>query len=85
MSLRLVNGGWTVATKSGAKASKRLQKTESLTIRTKWLTIPLLKSALYHHKGFYDDIKHINVNYLGSNQLYQYHQQAWERETELSP
>ncbi|MFT5652500.1 MAG: spermidine synthase, partial [Psychromonas sp.] len=34
-------------------------------------------------KGFYDEINSIKVNYLGSNQLYRYHQRAWERESEL--
>ncbi len=77
--------GWTIATKSGAGVSKRLQNSESLSVDTQWLTLPLLNSAFVFHKGFYDDIEKIKVNQLGSNQLYQYHQQAWERETELSP
>ncbi|HEY5716448.1 MAG TPA: polyamine aminopropyltransferase [Psychromonas sp.] len=77
--------GWTIATKAGAGVTARLQDTESLEVQTGWLTAPLLKSAFVFNKGFYDGIKGIKVNHLGSNQLYQYHQQAWERETELSP
>ena len=77
--------GWTIATKAGARASERLQSKGDLAVETSWLTPPLLQSAFVFNKGFYADKKHIKVNHLGSNQLYQYHQQAWERETELSP
>ncbi|PKH03908.1 spermidine synthase [Psychromonas sp. MB-3u-54] len=75
--------GWTISTKLGASVSKRLQNAPSLAVPTSWLTLPLLKSAFVFNKGFYDDINSIKVNYLGSNQLYRYHQRAWERETEL--
>ncbi|MFT6926006.1 MAG: spermidine synthase [Psychromonas sp.] len=77
--------GWTISTKLGASASTRLQKTTELSVPTSWLTLPLLKSAFVFNKGFYDDINAVKVNYLGSNQLYLYHQRAWERETELPP
>jgi spermidine synthase len=77
--------GWTIATKAGAAVSQRLQKVEQLGVATRWLTMPLLHSAFVFNKGFYADKNSIKANYLGSNQLYQYHQQAWERETELSP
>jgi len=77
--------GWTIATKSGSRATKRLQMVSELPITTSWLSIDLLKSAFVFNKGFYDDFESIKINYLGSNQLYQYHQKAWERETELSP
>ena len=77
--------GWTIATKSGSRATKRLQTVSELPITTSWLTIDLLKSAFVFNKGFYDNSESIKINYLGSNQLYQYHQKAWERETELSP
>lgn len=77
--------GWTISTKLGTSVSKRLQNAQSLSVQTSWLTLPLLKSAFVFNKGFYDDINAIKVNSLGSNQLYRYHQRAWERETELPP
>lgn len=77
--------GWTISTKLGTSVSKRLQNEKSLSVPTSWLTLPLLKSAFVFNKDFYDDINAVKVNYLGSNQLYRYHQQAWERETELPP
>jgi len=77
--------GWTVATKAGASVSMRLRNQEEISVQTTWLTSTLLQSAFVFNKDFYADKKNIKVNYLGSNQLYQYHQQAWERETEISP
>jgi spermidine synthase len=77
--------GWTIATKAGGSVRQRLQKVDEINVRTNWLTVPLLQAAFVFNKDFYADKKSIKVNYLGSNQLYQYHQKAWERETELSP
>ncbi|MFT6986941.1 MAG: spermidine synthase [Psychromonas sp.] len=77
--------GWTVATKAGASVRKRLYNQEKILVQTSWLTSALLQSAFVFNKGFYEDKSNIKINYLGTNQLYQYHQQAWERETEFSP
>ncbi|MEH6452781.1 MAG: polyamine aminopropyltransferase [Psychromonas sp.] len=76
--------GWTIATKSTSSVSKRLQAVSDIPVQTSWITMDLLKGAFIFNKGFYDDAESIKINYLGTNQLYQYHQQAWERETELS-
>jgi len=76
--------GWTIATKQGASVSERLAHMSEIAVPTSWLTAPLLKGAFSFNKGFYADKERVKINYLGSNQLYQYHQQAWERETELS-
>lgn len=77
--------GWTVATKEGGSVSARLRFQEKIAVDTVWLTSPLLQSAFVFNKDFYAEKNNIKVNYLGSNQLYYYHQQAWERETEISP
>ncbi|GLS89104.1 polyamine aminopropyltransferase [Psychromonas marina] len=76
--------GWTIATKQGASVSERLSRVDDISVPTKWLSMELLQGSFTFNKGFYDDKEKIKVNYLGSNQLYQYHQKAWERETELS-
>jgi len=76
--------GWTIATKNGASASERLSRINELSVETTWLSAALLQGAFTFNKGFYEDKDKIKINYLGSNQLYQYHQNAWERETELS-
>ncbi|MCP5079617.1 MAG: spermidine synthase, partial [Psychromonas sp.] len=76
--------GWTIATKTGASVSERLSRTKKIAVETSWLTSELLSGSFVFNKGFYDKQQAVKINYLGSNQLYQYHQNAWERETELS-
>jgi spermidine synthase len=76
--------GWTIATKQGASVSERISRIDNISVTTSWLSKELLMGSFIFNKGFYDNIEQIKVNYLGSNQLYQYHQKAWERETELS-
>ncbi|MCK5818891.1 MAG: polyamine aminopropyltransferase [Psychromonas sp.] len=76
--------GWTIATKQGLAVSERLKKSNKIEVPTKWLTLPLLQSAFIFNKGFYDQKAKVKINYLGSNQIYQYHQKAWETETEFS-
>lgn len=76
--------GWTIASKRGQIPSQRLSAYKALAVPTKWLTLPLLNGAFIFNKDFYINKDKIKVNYLGSNVLYQYHQQAWEVETEFS-
>ena len=76
--------GWTIATKQGQPVSERLKNTNEIQVKTNWASIPLLQSSFIFNKGFYAHKDKIKINYLGSNQLYQYHQKAWERETEFS-
>jgi len=76
--------GWTVATKQGLPVSYRLKNAHKIDVPTKWLTLPLLEGAFIFNKGFYDSKDKVKINYLGSNQIYQYHQKAWEIETEFS-
>jgi spermidine synthase len=76
--------GWTIATKKGGSVSERLSKKSEISVDTTWLSAALLEGAFVFNKGFYDNQDRVKINYLGSNQLYQYHQNAWERETELS-
>ncbi|WP_094751806.1 polyamine aminopropyltransferase [Psychromonas sp. CD1] len=76
--------GWTIATKQGKSVSSRLKNLVKLDVETTWLTPRLLQSSFVFNKDFYKNTQKVKINYLGSNQLYLYHQTAWERETELS-
>ena len=76
--------GWSIGSKHGEAPLQRLEKYNTLDVDANWLTIPLLKSAFIFNKDFYENKDTIKVNYLGSNSLYQYHQKAWEIETEFS-
>ena len=76
--------GWTIGTKAGKGVSQRLKNDNKIDVKTRWLTPELLQASFVFNKAFYANKDAIKVNYLGTNQLYQYHQKAWERETELS-
>jgi len=76
--------GWTIASKTGLPPLQRLSVFNDIDVSTKWLTLPLLTGSFVFNKDFYADKANIKINYLGSNALYQYHQQAWEVETEFS-
>ena len=76
--------GWTIGSKSGQTTSQRLAKFKQIEVPTKWLTLPLLNGSFVFNKDFYINKDKIKVNYLGTNALYQYHQKAWEVETEFS-
>lgn len=76
--------GWTIASKAGAPVSARLADKNLLEVETSWLSLELMKAAFIFNKDFYLDQEQVKVNHLGSNVLYQYHQQAWQVETEFS-
>ena len=76
--------GWSIGSKTGKLPSHRLSSATQIGVPTKWLTLSLFKSSLIFNKGFYTDKDKVKINYLGSNVLYQYHQKAWEIETEFS-
>ncbi|GLP95673.1 polyamine aminopropyltransferase [Paraferrimonas sedimenticola] len=72
--------GWSIATKSGLKASQRLARLQEWpSIDETWLTPQLALAAFAFPGDFYRDKQEVKVNRFGSNQLYQYHQQAWSR------
>ncbi|NRD75301.1 polyamine aminopropyltransferase [Shewanella sp. VB17] len=69
--------GWSIATASGIHAKTRLSQLEQLSIKDDWLTTGLINGAFEFPGNFYQDIDKIKPNTIGSMQLYQYHQQAW--------
>ena len=69
--------GWTIGTVRGAPASTRITEYGGLEEPFGWLTKPFLLGAFQFPHGFFGGSKSININELGSNQLYLYHQQAW--------
>ena len=72
--------GWTIATKNGASPLARLNNLSKFDVETKWVTLPLAKSAFQFPVGYYDDLQTIKPNRIGSHVVYQYHQQAWKDE-----
>ncbi len=76
--------GWTIASKMGEKPSTRLSKLDSLPISGGWLTNDLLNAAFIFPDNFYQNADTVPVNYLGSNVIYQLHQQAWQSQQGLN-
>ncbi len=75
--------GWTIATKVGQSASKRIDNLSELPLKDGWSTLPLLRASFAFPDGFYSNINEIKVNYLGSGVLFDYHYQAWRVEQGL--
>jgi len=70
--------GWSVAMKMDIPMSLRLERNVLQWEKSmKWLTKDLLLSSFQFSKNFFDDDKYININELGSHQIYQYHQASW--------
>ena len=72
--------GWTIATKNGQSALSRLKSKNTLPIKTQWLTLDLAKASFHFPHNYFGSIKNIQINTLGSHTLYNYHQNAWQRE-----
>jgi len=76
--------GWTIGSIYGGAPLQRLTSFDKINVETEWLSLPLLKASFIFNKDFYSAKEAVKINYLGSNILYQYHQKAWEIETEFS-
>ncbi len=76
--------GWTIASKMGAPASRRLHELTELPVKHQWLSLPLIENAFVFPNAFYQNSQDIKTNYLGSHTLYQYHQQAWQNQQGLN-
>lgn len=72
--------GWTIATKMGRTPRRRISDIKQLPIPDGWISKGLMLAAFEFPTGFYDDLDTIEVNYLGTNRIYQYHQQAWQQD-----
>ena len=75
--------GWTIASKTGAKPSVRLQSLQQLPVANSWLNVETMHAAFAFPNNFYQNKDNIKINYLGSHQIYQYHQQAWQNQQGL--
>jgi spermidine synthase len=72
--------GWTIATKLGQTPRQRISAIDELPLHDGWISKGLMLAAFEFPVGFFDDLDGIEINYLGSNRIYQYHQQAWQQE-----
>ncbi|MCL1141129.1 polyamine aminopropyltransferase [Shewanella gaetbuli] len=69
--------GWSIATKQGLGPQQRLANLTQLPIENDWLTLGLVNGAFEFPANYYQDADKVNVNHIGSLQLYHYHLAAW--------
>ncbi|MFT6437687.1 MAG: spermidine synthase [Candidatus Azotimanducaceae bacterium] len=73
--------GWTLATHSSTASRRRLIEMKSPDLRgNQWLTVDLLVAAFEFPGDFFSDLEKIEVNHLGQNRIYRYHDEAWRRD-----
>ncbi|WP_372762266.1 polyamine aminopropyltransferase [Pseudoalteromonas sp.] len=75
--------GWTIATKMGQSASARINAVSKLTVPSRWLSKEYLLASFVFPNNYFEHVKDIKVNSLGSGQLYDYYRTAWQIESEL--
>jgi spermidine synthase len=71
--------GWTIGTKMGASASKRIQRIKTLPVNDVWINKAVLTAAFVMPPYLQDMRKNVLVNELGSRQTYRYHHEAWQQ------
>ncbi|MBQ0718978.1 MAG: polyamine aminopropyltransferase [Gammaproteobacteria bacterium] len=73
--------GWTIGTLRGEGPSARIADapTMAITPPASWLSTPQILAAFVFSSRYFDELEKININTLGSHQLYQYHQRAWKQ------
>ncbi len=76
--------GWTIAAKIGKSPKQRLQALNDFPVKQSWLTLPMLLGSFEFAHGFYQNAPAVPVNYLGSHNLYQLHQKAWQQQQGLN-
>jgi spermidine synthase len=69
--------GWTIGTVHGRNILDRINAVETLPVADQWISKEQLLAAFVFSPNFYQNIGDINVNELGSYQIYHYHHEAW--------
>ena len=69
--------GWSLASKHKTPLRRRIAVFDELPVAHDWLTRDLLIASFEFPANFYSDWQSIEVNHLGTNRIYQYHDQAW--------
>jgi spermidine synthase len=75
--------GWTIATKMGQSASGRISDKSNMPVASRWISKDYLLASFAFPNNYFEHVKDIEVNRLGSGQLYDYYRTAWQIESEL--
>ncbi len=69
--------GWSIATKYGRSAEERIQMAENLPVEDPLISKRSILASFVFMPNFYRGADQVNVNSIGTNTIYQYHQEAW--------
>ncbi len=72
--------GWTIGTVRGMMPSQRIAQINELPVVNSWLSKATLKASFIFAPSYFEDTENIEVNRLGSHQIYQYHHEAWSKQ-----
>ena len=72
--------GWSIGSKVGKNPQQRLATLTQIPVPEDWLTAGLIHASFEFPGNFYADIDQININEIGSLQLYYYHLAAWSED-----
>lgn len=72
--------GWTIGTVRGMSPSQRIAVVSELPVTDPWLSKAALEAAFIFAPAYFEDTDSIEINRLGSHQVYQYHHEAWSKQ-----
>ena len=67
----------------GQSASGRINDVTVMPVPSRWISKKYLLACFAFPNNYFEQVKDIEVNRLGSGQLYDYYRTAWEIESEL--
>ncbi len=71
--------GWTIATKYGRSVKERIEMTEYLPVKDPLISKQSMLAAFVFMPNFYNNMGQVKINRIGTNTIYQYHQEAWNK------
>jgi len=72
--------GWSIASKQKIAPRERLEEYDEIPVEHAWLTRDLLVAAFEFPNHYFETADKIDANRLGSNRIYRYHTEAWQKE-----
>jgi len=73
--------GWTIGTVRGLAPLQRIAQVERLPVEDPWLSKAALEAAFIFAPSYFQDADAIEVNRLGTHRVYQYHHEAWSKQS----
>jgi len=72
--------GWSIASKQSKPPRLKILEYDQLPIEHPWLTRDLIVAAFEFPHNFYATATEVEPNKLGTNRIYRYHTEAWQKE-----